>query len=111
MSYFDPKIYNYSNLTDADKHIVDAMLMIVCSANDKCCDYRFDLDWQKPTILEKIESEIAIQTIKELVEDLKSDVVDFIVSRIDGYEHDVNSIETTDYFYGFDILSYTVPNE
>ncbi len=52
------------------------------------------------TTLDKVKNEIAIKELKDAQDRLKSDIVDFMVSRIDGYEGAVNDVNTDDYFYG-----------
>lgn len=97
MTYFNPRIYNYHNLNDEDRYVVNAMIYLVesleCAEAD--CEYYDD-----ETILDKIKSEIVVETLQEAQERLKNDIIEYMVTRIDEYEDDVVEIDTDDYFIG-----------
>lgn len=102
MSFYDPKIYNYSNLTDEDKSYVDFASNLICSIDDMTYDYKVDYDTQ--STLERIETECTVKAIGQAIERQLDDLVEFIVSRIDGYAHDVEKVETDNYFYGSNLI-------
>ena len=97
MTYFNPRIFNYQNLNKQDKIIVNWLIYLVESLENMEYDYSDDEDC---TTLEKVKNEIAIETLHEAQDRLKSDIVDFMVSSIDEYEGVVNDVNTDDYFYG-----------
>lgn len=97
MTYFNPRIYNYHNLNDEDRYVVNAMIYLVESLESAEADY--DL-YDNETTLDKINSEIVIETLQEAQERLKNDIVEYMVTRIEKYEDDVAEIDTDDYFIG-----------
>lgn len=97
MTYFNPRIYNYHNLNDEDRYVVNGMIYLVESL--ECAQADYDL-YDNETTLDKIHSEIVIETLQEAQERLKNDIVEFMVTQIDNYKDDVAEIDTNDYFIG-----------
>lgn len=97
MSYYNPRIYNYSNLKPEDKRFIYAMSLMVEGLELHECDYLIE---DECSTLERIECEIAQEVLKEAEEYLKADMREFIVAIIDGYEEDVPEVDTDDHFYG-----------
>lgn len=108
MSYYSPKIYNYSNLEEKDKRIIDLMVGTALDAMEAAkADYDNDLEFANMTecnvsSLDKIITEERIAGISHAEEMFVNNMIEIIVSWIDDYDHDVPEIDTKDYFYGFD---------
>lgn len=99
MSYYNPKIYNYSNLKPEDKTIIRAMVWMVDSLQSIGDDY---LLTEEESTLEKIKCEIALETILDAKEKLTFEIIEHIVAFIDDYEEEIEPIETDNYLYGID---------
>ena len=97
MTYFNPRIYNYHNLKEEDKKVVDGMIYLVDSLENMEADY---LGYEDETTMEKIQNEIALETLQEAQERLKYDIAEFMVAMIENYDEDVEEIDTDNYFYG-----------
>lgn len=96
MTYFNPRIYNYHNLKKRDKNVVDGMVYLIDSLENMEADH---VGYEDETTLDKIQNEIALETLREAQERLKCDIVEFMVSMIETYDEEVEEIDTDNYFY------------
>lgn len=97
MTYFNPKIYNYSNLKKEDQKIIDIILMTM----DNCLHVeKFEDDI---TIFEKMKNEIAEAAVREIKDNIYKFIISLIVSTIDAYEetYEITEKETTSFLYGY----------
>ena len=76
---YNTKIYNYKNLHTDDKQIVQAQLLMFETIEDLITEYTY------------------------AKEKMYSDIVEYMVFAIEGYEEDVNEVDTNDPFYGLEI--------
>lgn len=97
MSYYNPRTYNYSNLITEDQMIVQHMIYLVDAVKVSKEDYDTDLDTSH---LEKIFNETAVEVIDETIQLMINEIIEFIVSRIDNYNGDIEEIDTDNYLYG-----------
>lgn len=97
MSYYNPRTYNYSNLTTEDQIIVQHMIYLVDAVKVSKEDYDTDLDTSH---LEKIFNETAVEVIDETIQLMINEIIEFIVSRIDNYDSNIEEIDTDNYLYG-----------
>ena len=97
MSYYNPRTYNYSNLTTEDQIIVQHMIYLVDAVKVSKEDYDTDLDTSH---LKKIFNETAVEVIDETIQLMINEIIEFIVSRIDNYNGDIEEIDTDNYLYG-----------
>ena len=97
MSYYNPRTYNYSNLITEDQIIVQHMIYLVDAVKVSKEDYDTDLDTSH---LEKIFNETAVEVIDETIQLMINEIIEFIVSRIDNYNGDIEEIDTDNYLYG-----------
>lgn len=100
MSYYNPKIYNYSNLHEEDKEKVKVIKQIFIDPLES----PLDLDFEQETILEKMKAEIRAEAFEDAQGMLYDQLVEYIVYLIDSYKQDepIDEIDTDDYFYGLD---------
>lgn len=99
MSQYNPRIYNYSNLTKEDQNTVDTMSWAVDSLENLEDDYRI---LNCSSTIRRIFYETALEVLDEAEEQLKADMIGFIVSCIDSYDYEVKEIDTTDFFFGME---------
>lgn len=97
MSYYNPRTYNYSNLISEDQIIVQHMIYLVDAVKVSKEDYDTDLDTSH---LEKIFNETAVEVIDETIQLMINEIIEFIVSRIDNYDSDIEEIDTDNYLCG-----------
>lgn len=97
MTYYNPRIYNYSNLHDEDKREFKMIMYFINSIDNIIADYEVE----EETLIEKAVNEIKLVTLNEVKERLEHELVEYIVSVMDNYDGDVKEIETDDYFYGY----------
>ncbi len=99
MHRYNARIYNYSNLMPEDKNILRALAEIYLSVNNSQNNYESN---EYTTYLEKIFNETAVEVVKEISQLIDSEMIEFIVSRIDAYDDSVKleEYDTDDYFYG-----------
>lgn len=100
MSYYNPKIYNYSNLHEEDKEKVKVIKQIFIDPLES----PLELDFEQETILEKMKAEIRAEAFEDAQGMLYDQLVEYIVYLIDSYKQDepIDEIDTDDYFYGLD---------
>lgn len=106
--YFDPKIYNYSNLTKEDRRIIDYMMDFTLSSIDAMYnDYDMELR-VNDNILNSIRFEERIIALKEVYENFIGNVIDLMVSMIDNYpdEIEIDERDTNDHFFGYSWPDY-----
>lgn len=101
MTYINPRIYNFSNLKPEDQLTITMMMDLVGDLENLEYDYE---PGREASTLEKIEGEIAVNTIREAQDYLESSIVDWMVSIIDNYEdeYEIEDKDTDDYFYGLE---------
>lgn len=100
MSYYNPKIYNYSNLHEEDKNAV----WIIKNCFIDTLNGISETELENCTTIEKMEAEIRNEAIEDAKDLLKGQLIDFIVSIIDSYDEneEIKKIDTDDYFYGLE---------
>lgn len=97
MTYYNPRIYNYSNLHDEDKREFKMIMYFINSIDNIIADYEVE----EETLIEKAVNEIKLATLNEVKERLENELLEYIVSVMDNYDEDVKEIDTDDYFYGY----------
>ena len=100
MSYFNPKIYNYSNLNESDRLLINCMLMCANELDSVVGDFECDLADEESSILDKIKAENGIEALQIGQQAILHHIVETMVAIIDNYEHDIPEIDTNDYFCG-----------
>ena len=96
---YNTKIFNYSNLTEEDKQIVTAQLLMLDSIEEVITEYTFS-NGVADTLLESISYQEGIKALIEAKQAMYDDIIDWMVFAIEGYEHEVEEIDTNDFFYG-----------
>lgn len=96
---YNTKIFNYSNLTEEDKQIVTAQLLMLDSIEEVITEYTFSNE-VADTFLESISYQEGIKALIEAKQAMYDDIIDWMVFAIEGYEHEVDEIDTNDFFYG-----------
>jgi len=96
---YNTKIFNYSNLTEEDKQIVTAQLLMLDSIEEVITEYTFSNE-AADTLLESISYQEGIKALIEAKQAMYDDIIDWMVFAIEGYEHEVEEIDTNDFFYG-----------
>ena len=99
---YNTKIYNYKNLHTDDKQIVQAQLLMFETIEDLITEYTYSKEACTNT-LETISYEEGIKALEDAKEKMYSDIVEYMVFAIEGYEEDVNEVDTNDPFYGLEI--------
>ena len=99
MSYYNPRIYNYSNLHREDKVTVHIMMWTLDTIENMEANFE---PQARASTMEKMFSETAQEVISEIEERVLGEIIEFIVSTIDGYDHEVNEIDTTDFIFGME---------
>lgn len=102
MTYYDPKIFNYSNLNERDQSTLNDMIFwLMNEVERKCEELKDDSNDAENSIEERLRAEIQYEAVKGLSDDLVMQLVEFIVNAIDNDDReDVETIDTNDYFYG-----------
>lgn len=99
MSYYNPKVYNYSNLDNENKFVIDRMIDMVDVVENQI-DY---LETQETdSIIRKAMNEIKIDCLKDTLNKMKLDIIEMIVGLIENQEEDVVEKDTNDYFFGYE---------
>ena len=99
MSYFNPKVYNRENLTDADRRELDYWHDVFMSTVDGALDSYVEND-EDCEALHELKKSIVEHFCEELKLDFGCTIQENAVSVIDGYEHDVPELENyTTYYY------------
>ena len=96
---YNTRIYNYANLHLEDKQIIQAQLLMLESVEDTITNYTYAKETSTNT-LETISFEEGIHALEEAKEKMYSDIVEYMVFAIEGYEEDVNEVDTNNPFYG-----------
>ena len=99
---YNTKIYNYKNLHTDDKQIVQAQLLMFETIEDLITEYTYSKDSCTKTV-ENNTYEEGIKALEDAKEKMYSDIVEYMVFTIEGYEEDVNEVDTNDPFYGLEI--------
>ena len=94
--------YNYKNLHTDDKQIVQAQLLMFETIEDLITEYTYSKEACTNT-LESISYEEGIKALEDAKEKMYNDIVEYMVFAIEGYEEDVNEVDTNDPFYGLEI--------
>lgn len=93
MTYFNPKIYNYKNLHEEDKNLIDYFDYAIESVEN----YE-PIEWEgenneKEPVLDRMKREIEQEFKEELLEYLKCERLENIVGVMDNYEEDIEEVE------------------
>lgn len=99
MTYYNPKIYNYSNLLREDKIRVHVMMWTLDAIENMEAEYEPE---PRSTIMEKMFAQTAQEVISEVEERIMHVIIEFIVSTIDSYDHEVDEIDTMDFLFGME---------
>lgn len=102
MTYYNPKIYNYSNLNKRDQEKLNDMIFWLMNEVERKCE---ELDSisndKKESLQERLKAEAQLEAVQNLFDDLKIQLIEYIVNAIDNDEReDIESIDTMDYLYG-----------
>ena len=90
---YSTRIYNYSNLKDEDKQIVQAQLLMFETVEDTIRE-------SSTNILDAVSYEEGIKALEQVQQNMFSDIVEYIVYAIDSYEEDVDEVDTQDPLFG-----------
>ncbi len=93
------RIYNYSNLKDEDKQIVQAQLLMFETVEDTITEYMYRRE-SSTNILDAVSYEEGIKALEQVQQNMFSDIVEYIVYAIDSYEEDVDEVDTQDPLFG-----------
>ncbi len=96
---YNTKFFNYSNLIDEDKQIVVAQLLMLDSIEEVITEYTFSKD-SSDNLLENISYQEGIKALIEAKQAMYDDIIEWMVFAIEGYEHEVEEVDTDDFFYG-----------
>lgn len=91
------RIYNYSNLQEEDKRIVESNLELISTVDSLKTDIS---KRSNMGILEEKMYEASNETLRIVKKELMEKVIQFIAESIEQYQTDVNEIDTDDYLYG-----------
>lgn len=97
--YYNPRIYNYSNLKDEDKKVVDYLLLMSERMEDLEDAENMDADFSDTTY-EKIQHEIRAGAYNDAVDEIIMFIIEIMVSMIENYDEDVEELDTHDFFVG-----------
>ena len=106
---YNTKIYNYKNLHTEDKQIVQAQLLMFETIEDLITEYTYSKEACTNT-LETISYEEGIKALEDAKDKMYSDIVEYMVFAIEGYEENVNEVDTNDPFYGLEMELEDVQN-
>lgn len=93
------KTINYSNLTTEDQQIIQAQLLMIDAVEDVISNYTFPED-EEDNLLEKLSLQEGLKALLEAKEAMYREIIEYMIFAICEYDHDVEEIETNDYFYG-----------
>lgn len=96
---YNTKFFNYSNLIDEDKQIVVAQLLMLDSIEEVITEYTFSKD-SSDNLLENITYQEGIKALIEAKQAMYDDIIEWMVIAIESYEHEVEEVDTDDFFYG-----------
>ena len=99
MSHYNPRVYNYSNLKDEDRRMVNGFIYMMNSVENMKDDFEMDVEIE---FLKKPFYQTAELVIDQAIQHMANDIVEFIVSTIDGYDEEVEEYDTDDYLYGLE---------
>ena len=99
MSHYNPRVYNYKNLNDEDKRMVKGFIYMMNSVENMKEDFELDIEIE---FLKKPFYQTAEFVINQAMQHMTNDIVEFIVSRIDSYDGEVEEYDTDDYLYGLE---------
>lgn len=103
MSYFDPRYYNYNNLSKENKWIVDFMIDEVEQLENVIDDAKYDLEHNcKESYINQANVNCALEYLFEAHDQLTANIIDTMVGLIEGQDGDVEECDTNDYFFGCD---------
>ena len=101
MSYYDPKIYNYSNLDEKEKSLLEAILSTTLfSIGNKYCEYSYERECAS-NCLDRIRYEERIDATMDMVDNFLGDIVELMVRMIDSSDREIEEKDTDSYFYGY----------
>lgn len=107
MSRYNPRIYNFANLKVIDKVAISSILLCVDELENAKEEYA-RLGNDSSRTMNIIEYECKQEAAEECAENLRIVAINTIISLIDGYEEDVEEIDTDDFFYGYED-KYKIP--
>lgn len=96
---YNTKVFNYSNLTEDDKQIVVAQLLMLDSIENVITEYTFSNE-AADNQLERISYQEGIKALIEAKQSMYDDIIEWMVFAIEGYEHEIEEVDTDDFFYG-----------
>ncbi len=96
---YNTKFFNYSNLIDEDKQIVVAQLLMLDSVEEVISEYTFSKG-SSDNLLENISYQERIKALIEAKQAMYDDIIEWMIIAIEGYEHEVEEVDTDDFFYG-----------
>lgn len=99
--FYNPRIYNYSNLNERDKEIADMMLMQLEEIEFIGDDYLDVANDEDSLIKERIEAEIKLMALTDVYKHLFENIIEFMISCIEHYEDDVVEIDTNNFLFGY----------
>ena len=96
---YNTKVFNYSNLTEEVKQIVVAQLLMLDSLENVITEYTFSNE-AADNQLERISYQEGIKALIEAKQSMYDDIIEWMVFAIEGYEHEIEEVDTDDFFYG-----------
>lgn len=103
MTYYNPKVYNYSNLKDKDKEIIDCICITALDAVENAIVEKEDELVDEEVILEKIRLQSEISALIEVEQNIQLEMIELMVSTIEHYPEEFQDEDlknTDDHFYG-----------
>lgn len=82
---YNTKVFNYSNLTEEDKQIVVAQLLMLDSIENVITEYTFSNE-AADNQLERISYQEGIKALIEAKQSMYDDIIEWMVFAIEGYE-------------------------
>lgn len=76
--------YRYEDLTEENKKVIDWLNNLLDDMDGFTADYELTLKDEDASMLEKIEAEIALNTMKEFKEYAEAQIADYQISLIEN---------------------------
>lgn len=85
MTYFNPEIYNYDNLNDQNKKVIDIYDWALQDLENAFLNSIQNKD-ESSSVIEKMTAEIQEEFAEEIMNYMQSNRLEFIVSLLDNEE-------------------------
>lgn len=102
MSFYNPKVYNYTQLNDADKKTFNTMIEFMLEPMIEKIEYLKKCRKTEKIIAKQFHIQESISILTKMKTELVNNLIEYLVSTIDNYDgvlEDEDLTETDDYFY------------